>query len=415
MAIASPPLGESAAGGELRTHPALFLVLNLPFGITTGFIVVSLPFVLSRAGVSVAVTGSLVAFALSPKVWKFLWAPIPDLTLSMRAWYAIGALFAAAMLIVLAFIPVRSEFILLLAAAAFLAEVGTSFLTIALGGLMGQAVAHEVKGRAAGFYQLGAKVGHGFGGGAGIWLGTHSTAAFAPGVALGLICALCVFGLAFVRKTEAHNAERNFKPKALLSELAHLFRSPQGLFVALLVLTPIGISGIGNFWSGVATEWRVGADLVAAVTGPVVAFAAGIGCLAGGWLADRYDRRVVYLGCGGALACLALFVAEGPRDPAVFISGSVGQAFLLGFSDAAFSALILSVIGVKAAATKFAVLAGLGNIPDIYMTALSGFVHDAWGTSAMLELEALLTAMCILAASVGLSKIKDSRTKRAAS
>jgi hypothetical protein len=66
--------------------------------------------------------------------------------------------------------------------------------------------------------------------------------------------------------------------------------------------------------------------------------------------------------------------------------------------DAAFSALILGVIGERNAASKYAILSALGNVPDVYMTSFSGFAHDMWGTTRMLQLEATASILCIVAA-----------------
>lgn len=167
----------------------------------------------------------------------------------------------------------------------------------------------------------------------------------------------------------------------------------------ILFLTPIGIVGVSNFWSGVAAEWKVSVNVIALMTGPMEAVAAGAGCLLAGWLADQFDRRIVYLGCGTVLSCVALALSRAPAMPLSFVVGSFSVSLLLGMGDAAFSALILSVIGVRNAATKYAILSSLGNIPDIYMTSFSGFMHDAWGTARMLQIEAGLDLFCIAVAS----------------
>ena len=71
------------------TPPLLFFFLVLPFGISIGFVSITLPFVLTKAGVAVATTASIVAIGLSANVWRFLWGPVVDLTLSLRRWYLI--------------------------------------------------------------------------------------------------------------------------------------------------------------------------------------------------------------------------------------------------------------------------------------------------------------------------------------
>ena len=82
----------------------------------------------------------------------------------------------------------------------------------------------------------------------------------------------------------------------------------------------------------------------------------------------------------------------------MFVGGTLAQAFFIGMSDAALYALILHVIGRSAAATKFAVLAALGNVGDLYMTVTSGWVHDHSGTTTMLTVESVVALIFIAVA-----------------
>lgn len=346
-----------------------------------------------------AATASVVAFSISPKVWKFLWAPVVDLTLSLKSWYALGAAIAGAMIIVSGFISGSPRLLWPVAVCTFLAEVGSGFLTTALGGLMAESMPDEQKGRAAGWYQLGAKLARGLGGGAGVWLLAHQASSLAPAVLLGVLCFLPIGALLLLPeppRRAAHSVTARFRQFA--ADFTDLFRNARSLFVVALVLAPIGISGVSNFWSGVASEWGVSTNTIALMTGPMEAVAATIGCLFAGWLADRLDRRFVYLGIGAGLAVVVLALSEAPKLPLSFVAGTFSVSLLLAMGDAAFSAVILSVIGVRNAASKYAILAGLGNIPDIYMTSFSGFAHDTWGTARMLQLESAFALLCVIVA-----------------
>src|SRR5262249_22495597 len=137
-------------------------------------------------------------------------------------------------------------------------------------------------------------------------------------------------------------------------------------------------------WSGVAREWGVSTGTIVLVTGFGRAAIAGAGCLLAGWWADRADRRVVYLATGPFVAAAGVTLALTPHVPGVFVVGTLTQKFCIGMADAALSALILSVIGRSATATKYTVLAALGNIGELYMTVTSGWIHDRWSTEMML-------------------------------
>ena len=47
------------------------------------------------------------------------------------------------------------------------------------------------------------------------------------------------------------------------------------------------------------------------------------------------------------------------------------------------------MIGRSASATKYTVLAALGNVGDLYMTVTSGWIHDRWSTETMLVIESV--------------------------
>jgi hypothetical protein len=58
------------------TTPGTFFLLVLPYGISNGFVSITLPFILTQAGFSVAIAASVVAVGLSANLWRFLWGPI---------------------------------------------------------------------------------------------------------------------------------------------------------------------------------------------------------------------------------------------------------------------------------------------------------------------------------------------------
>jgi PAT family beta-lactamase induction signal transducer AmpG len=386
-------------------HPSVFLLLNLPFGITSGYIVVAVPFLVTRAGLSVLTAASIVGIALTPKAWKVLWSPVADVCLTLKKWYVIGATVAGGMLLLQGLIPITRSTVPLLTFVLFVAELGSSLLSPSLGGLMAEAMPEDLKGRAAGWYQLGGKVGRGFGGGAGLWLAVREGTPAVAGLVLGIACVGCIIGLQFLcepaRTLSGGAVERIV---AVFRELLQLIRSRDGALVAVLALSPIGVSGVDNFWSGIAAEWQVSANTVVLVTGFATIAVAALGCLLAGWWADRADRRVVYLATGTllALACASLGVA--PHVPGVFITGTLAHKFVVSMCDVALSALTLSVIGRSTAATKYTVLAGLGNVSEIYMTIVSGWVHDHWSADAMLIVEAVVALLFVCAAALFLMR-----------
>ena len=78
-----------------RPHPIVFLFLILPFGAMGGYLSVAIAYQLTQAGVSVEETAALVAASYIPHTWKFLWAPVADITLSRKRWYLLAGVVSA--------------------------------------------------------------------------------------------------------------------------------------------------------------------------------------------------------------------------------------------------------------------------------------------------------------------------------
>jgi MFS transporter, PAT family, beta-lactamase induction signal transducer AmpG len=144
-----------------------------------------LPFVLTSAGFPVATSASIVAVGLSANVWRFLWGPIADLTLTLRRWYAIGLVACSVTLLLLGLTPLRQDAAGILTVVVFCSQVAATLVVLPVGGLMAHTVAEHEKGRAAGWYQAGNLGGTGLGGGAGVWLASH----FSNGVAGAVLSA----------------------------------------------------------------------------------------------------------------------------------------------------------------------------------------------------------------------------------
>src|SRR5438093_838243 len=174
------------------THPFVFFFLVLPYGISSGFVSITLPFILTRVGFSVALAASIVAIGVSANLWRFLWGPVADLTLTARRWYLLGLGTSAATLLILALLPL------------------------------------------------------------------HQNDVAIP------------------------------------------------LFTIMLVCSPIGAGAMNNLWSAVAPDWRATPDQVALVSGVLNGVLSAIGCVIGGWVADRVGRWWAYFGSGILIAMVAI-------------------------------------------------------------------------------------------------------------
>ncbi len=389
------------------TAPCVFFFLVLPFGISSGFVSVTLPYLLTHAGFSVAAAASIVAVGVSANLWRFLWGPVADLTLSARRWYLLGILVSAATIFWLALTPLHGSVAKLLGPIVFISQVAATLIVLPVGGLMAHTVNEDAKGRAAGWYQAGNLGGTGAGGGAGVWLAAHYSRGTAGGI-LALAMLACAAAIYFTADIQVVTDETvSARIRLLWRDVVSMVRAAIPLFTIVLVLSPIGAGAMNNLWSAVAGDWQASADQVAFVTGLLNGLVSAIGCLAGGWVVDRVGRWWSYFGSGIGIAIVAAILAILPRTPGMYSAGVLGYAFFCGMAYAAFSAIVLLAIGRGVASTKYATLSSLGNVPVVYMTATNGWVHDRFGTAWMLYAEAISGIVCVAFALVVLQRIKS--------
>ncbi len=374
-------------------RPLYILFLVLPAGISMGFASVTLPYLLTQNGFSVAHTAGIVALGVSASLWRFLWGPVVDLTLSLRKWYWIGSITSSASIILLSITPFTERGVILLTVIVFISQVAANLIMVPVGGIMANRIEENRKGRAGGWFQAGNLGGVGLGGGVGLWMAAHFTVQTA-GLVLCIISLLSAFSIMLIKDI------RHVKGKRISTALTDMgkgilsmIKIPVVLFVILMLCMPIGTGAANNLWSAVAADWKTGADTVALVTGIIGGLVSAVGCVTGGFIADRWGNWVAYLGAGLFCAVVTLVMSIFPMQPYVYISGVLAYSFGLGLVNAAFSSVILYAIGKKNASTKYALLSSLGNLPVVYMTTFDGWAHDKYNSKYMLVAEALV---CIL-------------------
>lgn len=371
-------------------NPLIFMFLVLPSGISQGFITVSLPFILTHYGFSVATAASITALGVSSNIWRFMLAPMTDLSFSLHKWYLAGNMSCALTLLLLCLIPLNPGAIVLISVFVFISQVAANFIVVPVGGFMAKTVAEDMKGRAGGWYQAGNLGGEGLGGGAGIWLFSHFSYVTALTV-LSVTIITCSIALWFVPQVYAEkDILMRERLRTIVTDIKSLLRTPVAIFTMIVIILPIGIGAASNLWSSVASDWQVKADTIALVTGTLSAVACVIGSVAGGWIADKFGRWLAYFGAGTLMAAVTLVMTFFAYKPETYVIGVLSYAITFGMANAAFSAIVLFAIGKGMASTKYALLSSLGNIPFPYMTLFDGWLHDAYGIKMMLTGETFM-------------------------
>jgi MFS family permease len=382
-------------------HPFLFLVLFIPFGAVPGFLTVALAYELSKKGISTSDIAVVVGISYLCLIFKWLWAPLVDTLFTRKIWY-VGSTLVCGLGFWLAGKAAMGEHPSLtgISLALTVSNFTATLLAMAVESLMAATVPDDQRGRAGGWSQAGNLGGQGLGGGLSLWLiQSMGLSDATSGAVLGLLCALCCVALFWVDdskpllKVEGHVeavGRRGVKANLLAigTDLWELLRSRVGVLALLICLLPIGSGAAQNLWSPIAGEWHASADVVAFVTGAMSGLISAAGCLVGGWLCDRIDRKAAYCLFGFLLCVVAVGMALCPRTSDQYIFWTSAYAFVVGLCYAAYCAVVLEAIGKTAAATKFSFLSAVSNSPIMLMTVVDGWAQGQWGTNGMLWTEA---------------------------
>jgi PAT family beta-lactamase induction signal transducer AmpG len=407
-------------------HPFAYTVLIVPFGAIGGYVSVAMVFLATRYGLTVEDGAMLVAAGIFPHVWKFLWAPITDTTLTRKTWYLISAVLCAIGIVAMSVIPLGQSTLRLLQVVIFVTNLATTFLGMAVEGLMAHATPEDQRGRVGGWFQAGNLGGNGLGGGAGLWMLTHMPAPWMSGAVLGLAFLAGTFALTFVPEAPAERRVGSLFGTivGVVRELWEMISSRRGILCAVLCVIPIGTGAATSVLAQdeIASLWHVGADTVALVNGALNGVISAIGCLAGGELCARFSSRRVYVAVGALMALVAVTMAIMPFTPGNFIGFNLGYAFVTGLAYASFTGFVLEAVGKGAAATKYTALASLSNSPIAYMglvlaASYARFAESGGGEHGarfMLYTEAIFGVLGIVVLAIVVAIVRPRRSASAA-
>lgn len=379
-------------------HPFLFTILILPMGVSSGYVTVTLGYLLAQAQVPVEKIAALVAASLLPHIFKFLWAPLVDSTLTYKRWYKLANVVSFLVIVAIAIVPFKEANIPHLSVLVSLWSLAITFLCMATEGMMAYDVPEELKGRTGGFLQAGNLGGAGIGGGIGLILAQHLPAVWMSTVIIGVLCLACSLALVFFSNHRTTVKEEDLRKTYgnIGRDVWSTIKTKSGILGLMLCFLTLGTGAAGNLWSSIAKDWQVSADVVALVTGVAGGLLAALGCLIGGWICDRMNSRNAYLLFGLAGAACAVAMGYAPRTEGMFIGFTSLYAITTGLAFAGFTAFTLDVIGKGAAATKYNIFAALSNSPIYLMTYVVGVAYAHFGTRGMLNTEAAFAVGAVL-------------------
>ncbi|HWB98757.1 MAG TPA: hypothetical protein VG672_18740, partial [Bryobacteraceae bacterium] len=159
---------------------------SLTFGLVAGFTVTALPFLLSRAGVSVDRIASISAVAMSPTFWGFLVVPVLDTGFSRRTYALVMTALSAGSLALSLFLFSPSK-LALFTALVLIAELAVVLQTSAVMGWLSEFVPDSQRGAVGGWTNAA-----NLGGGAFGAMGLMSAARVTTSATLGFVTLIAV-------------------------------------------------------------------------------------------------------------------------------------------------------------------------------------------------------------------------------
>jgi len=376
---------------RLRSWPSpwIFGVLILPVAVYVGFISTPLPFLLSKAGVSVYQIASIGSLLQIPNILVFLWAPLVDVRLRRRTWLILSAA-ATALCLWIAQPFVGSQQLYMLTALLLIAGITVSLVLAASGGLMVTTLSADKQPKAAAWNQAGYLAGGALGGALVLWLVTRL-----PVVLTGFVLAVVLFLpalLAFTLPEKEPEASHWFKGRlsAIGREVGGVLKSPLRRWSTLLLMAPACTGAAQLLLPAIASHYGVGASGVIWINGLGGGIALAGGSLCGALVPAAWDNRIVYAGAGltNAIAAFVLMAANGAAG---YLVGTIFYLATQGLCWARFTALIVEIVGpdTKDASTLYSALSAAGSIPLAYMTWLDGFGSSRLGTHGLLWTDAV--------------------------
>jgi MFS family permease len=370
-----------------------------PFGLTAGFTVTALPFVLTHLGIPLYKISTISAIVMFPTFLGFVLQPLMDTGLTRRAyaWLTAGisAVCLAAGLTVLSVAHLEITTALL-----FVAELSMVLYSGAVGGWTAQITPDSLRGSVGGWTNVA-----NLGGGA---LGSLLVMSLVSHVALHWLAA--GLGAAIVLGT----APTMFFPEPVRS--AFRFRqvvtdtivatwrackTKEVLTGFAVFLVPASAEAAINLFAGVGNDFHTAESTVIWVTGAGCAITASVGALLGGYAANRVSRGRLYLGAGLVTSFVALAMALAPHTPLNFILGVLVYNGLAGVSYAAFNAFGFELVGQKSAvaSTQLGLFSASTNLAIVYMTFADGHASKYFGVTGLLltdSLASMISAMLLL-------------------
>jgi PAT family beta-lactamase induction signal transducer AmpG len=395
--------------GRFLTFCLLYISEGIPYGFTSTAMVA-----LMRAeGLALGQIGMFVAAMFIPWAFKWVWAPLVDLVPlgrlgGRKAWILFCSTMMITTLLMTAVVDFVANFELLL----WMIVLNNFFCAtqdVAIDSLAVSTLESEERGRGNGFMFAGQYLGIALGGGAAIGV----AGVFSFEISLLYVSALLflnlMFVIFFVRDPAVHSTSAGEKPVAqaksapapvaFMRELYRSFlRSGPGPKIGLLfAILPTGTMALGYATlSTIQVDYGLHASDIARLS-IYNTIAAGLGCLIGGFLGDRFGiRRMVgmfYLLTTLPTLALAFAIWQAGLlavSVTVLSTCIVVHGLFFGMAFGLQAAIFMGITNPAVAATQFTAFMAMTNIAISIANYWQGLVGERFDYETVLILDAAL-------------------------
>ncbi len=413
-----------------RGRLAAFSLLYLSEGIPFGFSAIALVTWMRQQGVGLTEIGLFTASLYAPWGFKWAWAPFVDLVRverfgARRFWIVTAQLLMAATLGVVIVVDPAAD-LKLLTVLIVIHNLFAATQDIAIDALAVQVLPEDERGTANGFMFGASYLGQAIGGSGAIWL----AGAFGFRATFPFVCGLILLILGFVslrirepRVTAAatgaargtadamrgvagivHAVVRRLA-KYLLDLVRGFFLSGAGPVNGVVYgLLPPGALALGlALGSTMQVDLGMDENRIARLNAITTVLAA-VGCVAGGWLSDRFGHRrmlsvfTVLTTIPGFWLATRFVGSEGMTGvtEATYVAGSMAYSFCAGLIAGTSVAVFMGLTSPIVAATQFSGYMALHNLVYSYSAAWQGAYAEAGGYARTLRLDAWIALVALL-------------------
>ena len=380
------------AAKRKSTPPWLFAFAGMAYGVANIFTGQLMPKLTDEAHVSLSTISKFTFLLFIPAAFQFLYAPIVEFGPRRRVWVVMLAAASAVSLVIALSMHLPGQTIPFLA-FGFVAQLLAALISAAAGGLLATTIEDQRRGAASAWYN----VGNLSGGGLAAFVSLELLGEGVQQVVVGLVVAVMLVGPAVVillvhepARTKEHSIGESFQH--MLSGVWSILSSKIGIITVLLFLSPVGTAAMTNFFSAMKNDFGASDRLVAIAAGGLSAPVTAIGALVGGYLCDRYNRRVMYLWSGALTAVVAVGITQAPHSPTTYIVGATVYNLVTGFCYSSFTATVLETVGTatKGASTLYALCVSAGNIAIAWVGVVDTAFKDGYGIDGVFIADAVL-------------------------